>query len=682
MSWPGVAALDAGLIVLYLAVLWLPGALVCAVAGLRGWVLAAAAPLMTYGVAGLAGPWYSAVGVRWSFGTFGLAVAGCAALLGAGRLLLLRRGAAAPSAEDAEDPASNAGWRPAGWRRWEHLAVAGAVLAAGLIGAVSILGGIRRLTTIPQDWDAAFHANGIRWIANTGDGGLYAMSQVNWFEGGVQVYYPNAYHLVAATVVELTGRDVPSVLNAQTVLIPALLALTTAALVRRFGGRAMFAGAAAVLVATVSAVYDLLWRGPLLPFAVGVALTPVIVILIAELLDARGWRQAAPIAVLVALGTAGLAGLQPAMLFGAVLFTLPMLAQRWLQRPSRLRTEPLVLLAVAVAAAAPLFLQFAGALDSAKVTGTDWPAAYRYPIALLETVTFAHGPPVGPQWLLAGALVVGVLRYRRLRNLQWIGPAALAFTVLFVAAASLEAPWAHALTRPWWNDRWRLIALAAVPLAIVAAHGVAELQQLLTRLLQLIGSRLIGSRRPAWATAASALATVILVAVVVLSSDGLYIGRNQERMAMNTDEGIAISGREVAAMQVLARLAPPGSKVLNDRGDGSVWMYALAGVRPVAGHYDGTLTGADAAILAQRFNRFETDPDVRGAVDRLNVRYVLLGTGFLRGDMTRQPGLTDLGSQPWLELVYDNGAAVIYRIRDVPDRTARSPATTQIGGPG
>ena len=43
-------------VALYVVVLWLPGLLFGRLAGLRGWTLAAAAPLLTYAVAGLAGP--------------------------------------------------------------------------------------------------------------------------------------------------------------------------------------------------------------------------------------------------------------------------------------------------------------------------------------------------------------------------------------------------------------------------------------------------------------------------------------------------------------------------------------------------------------------------------------------------------------------------------------------------
>ena len=57
-----------GVIVLYAVALLLPGGLLGALAGLRGWTLAASAPLLTYAIAGLAGPLCAALGIAWSAG--------------------------------------------------------------------------------------------------------------------------------------------------------------------------------------------------------------------------------------------------------------------------------------------------------------------------------------------------------------------------------------------------------------------------------------------------------------------------------------------------------------------------------------------------------------------------------------------------------------------------------------
>jgi hypothetical protein len=141
-------------------------------------------------------------------------------------------------------------------------------------------------------------------------------------------------------------------------------------------------------------------------------------------------------------------------------------------------------------------------------------------------------------------------------------------------------------------------------------------------------------------------------------------------MANNIGEGPAVSSGEIAAMQFLGGVVPAGTRVLNDRNDGSAWMYAVAGVLPVAGHYDATGLGeTDVGLLETRFNWYERDPAVGAAVARLHVEYVMVGQGFLRGYSTRAPGLTDLDGASYLEVVFRNGAATVYRIvRPGPDR--------------
>jgi len=138
---------------------------------------------------------------------------------------------------------------------------------------------------------------------------------------------------------------------------------------------------------------------------------------------------------------------------------------------------------------------------------------------------------------------------------------------------------------------------------------------------------------------------------------------------LSAPDGPVVSALEVQAMQVLATVVPPGQRVLNDRGDGSAWMYAIAGVLPVAGHYNATRIGPDAGLLAGRFNQYPTDPEVRAAVRRLGVQYVMVDRGYVRDEYRREAGFVGLERAPWLEVVYRNPDAAIYRIRpETPGR--------------
>ena len=220
-------------------------------------------------------------------------------------------------------------------------------------------------------------------------------------------------------------------------------------------------------------------------------------------------------------------------------------------------------------------------------------------------------------------MLVGVLRIRTLGRLRWLLASGLVFAVLFLLTASSDAAWVNALTRPWWNDRWRFIGLCVVPIGVLAGHGLTELY----RGLRPAGGRPAGPRGCA---SGRAVAGVLVAALFLTLSAGLYAGQNTDRMRLYAPNGPVVSDDEVEAMRVLATLVPPGERVLNDRGDGSAWMYAIAGVLPVAGHYNASRIGPDAYMLAGNFRDYPTDPIVREAVARLGVHYVMLGRGFVR----------------------------------------------------
>lgn len=654
-SDPGVRQVGAGaqVVALYALTLWVPGLALGGLAGLRGWTLAAGAPLLTYAVVGLFGPLFAAMGIAWSPTSAGLLLVVLCAVAVLLRFAIRQR----------FGPADRTG--PPGWSIWTHVGVAVALGWIVILGGTMIWAGLGELTAIPQDWDAAFHANGIRWIADTGDSSLVGMAKVNWYEDGVEVFYPNAYHLVAAVIFRITGADVPTVINAHTVLLPGMGALTVVALVHRFGGRAVLAVAAAGCSIAITSFYDMLWRGPLFPFATGAVLMPLAAVLLVDVLDANGRRQVGR-GLLFGLGLLGMIALNPATLFTAAVFVLPAMVQRWAGRPRLLLREPLVVLAAGAVAAALALPQVLGSLGSASGEPVyDWPAELTQSEAFGELLALAHDG-LHPQWWLVLVAAIGIATLRRLGALRWIFASGFAFGTMFVLSASSDEPWVNTITRPWWNDQWRLIGLCVVPVAVLAGHGLAELQRHLADGIGALAGK-VGAGPPALArNSAVVVATGLVLTLFMVASEDLYLGRNVARMRLSAPDGPVVSSLEADAMRVLATLVPPGQRVMNDRGDGSVWMYALDGVHPVAGFYNFTGIGPDAELLTARFNRYPVDRSVRAAVARLDIAYVMVGRGFVRTDWRRAPGLLGLENASWLQTVYRNRDAVIYRIRARP----------------
>lgn len=640
---PSLSLADVLLVLLYAAVLLLPGLLVAIAAGLRGWTSLAVAPLLGYGIAAVVGPMSSA-GLTWGPLTL-LAAATVLGLLCLGLGLLTRRWERPPAS------------RVAAPDRTGDLVVAGGILLAAALGAAAVLIGIGSLRAIHQDWDAIFHANAVRFILDTGNADPSALRAINNYEDA-SFFYPNAYHAVAAVVGKLSGGSVPELLNAQMLLLPGMAGLGLAALVRRSGGRVALAAVTPIVLVTFTGfAYDMLFRGPLLPFVTGIALVPAFLLALEDALSTR--RVAA--GLVVALASVGLLGLHPSAALTAAVFAVPMLAYRWVTRPGHLRAEAAVLLGVG-AVSVLLGLQFA--LGALSVGGTgdvvDFKAGQTPGQAVGDLLLLNHARQA-PQFWLVALLIVGGLTVKRIRPLWWWLVGASAFGGLFVAAAAYDDQWAETITRPWWNDSWRFVAIAILGLAVVAAHGAVVSGEYVLHVLRrrLRRPRLQGR---VWLGGA----IVAVLAVFGVASNGFYVPANGERMQVNFGDGPTVTSGERAGMRALADMARPGDRVMNDPLDGSAWMYALVGLRPVFGHVVAPRLfgdiGADQQELLSSFRCLDSDPKVRELVARYRIRYVFVGEGYVRDYFHRIPGLLNLSPVDSLHLVYARDGVAIYRV--------------------
>ncbi|MYW97108.1 hypothetical protein G3I59_42470 [Amycolatopsis rubida] len=621
-----------------LLVLGIPGLVTGAAAGLRGWQLAGLTPLLSYAIGGLAGPWTAAIGLPFNAWTFALATVLFAVVAFGLRWFTVRRWPHEPEVR---------AWEPrANW------AVGACVILATAIGFYTAVRGMGHLGAIAQGGDAPYAANGVRYIAETGDGSLFGMGTVNWYGDGAPPFYPNAYHLLASVQYTLSGGSIPLTLDVNTALLPGLLALSLVVLVRAFRGRAVLAGAVALAsAAPVMGMYESMDRGPLYPFLLGMALTPLAAVVLRRYLD----RVAPDTGFVLLVSAVGLLCIHSSTLFGAILFAGPLLVQRWIERWRSIGKDLLALLPIAVLAMLVAWLQLFGALglaNSSTVQYLGWPSEWRATTALGALLGFQHFQPQ-PQIFLSVALLAGFIFFRRLGALRWIGLTALITGVFYMAVSSSDAPLVMALARPWWDDPYRFITMATVPLSFIAGHGIAALHEWLKE------------RLPARVPPA-ALAAVVLIAFVG-ATKGLYTRTNSEVVAKGyhrpdprTQE---ITPGEERAMTELGKLAKPGQWAMNDRWDGTPWTYALSGVRTVAAHDDGTKPPSDAVLLAAKFRDYETDPAVRAAVQRLNIRWVILGRPAAPPKRAyADPGLNGLAGLPFLKEVYRNEDSVIYQL--------------------
>jgi hypothetical protein len=635
--------------VVSLLVLVLPGLAVGMLAGLRPGVALATAPLTTYGIVTATATVASFLSFSWN--PLALVVATAVVALA---VLLVR---------------VLAGGRKSGWRSsvrverptrpsWRDGVVAGGVVSGGALSAGVMLAGFGRLGAPNQDWDYIFHANAVRFLTDSRDLAPTALRVVNDWET-VDFYYPHTFHALAATVAQLTGATTFEVLNAQAMLVCLIAGAGLAMLLRRMGAPLIVTATTPLLLAGFASFpYDILWRGPLLPYAAGLAVIPAFLVVLDVMLE----RRRPGLVLLTGFGAAGLLGLHPSTALSAGLVVLVYLGFRWTAGWRTAGWDAVALVAAGTFALVAAFPAAKGAvLKTTAGWVQDWPAVQRPGQAVGDLFLLNHAA-AAPQYWLAGLMIVGLLTLHRARYLWWWLGAALIAVVLFVLAASSDSAFVTDLTAPWWNDRWRFAALAVLGFVPLAAHGLLSLATLAAAAVRrVLGSR-AGRLSPRTLTGVMAAAAL---ALIVLLSQGLYASSNEARIAANYQQDRTLTSDEAAAMRWLAQHSTGGT-IMNDSNDGSAYLSAVAGLRPLFGHVVNPgavwLMGETQQLLLARFNCLDSDPEVREAIEDLDIRYVFLGSGFVRSDFQRTAGLRGVEASPSLELVHQTAGARVYEV--------------------
>lgn len=655
---PDLGTAIASTLVAMVLVVSAPGLAIALAAGLRGWLLAAAAPALTFGLVGVAGSVLPVLGVRWSPAALALAGVVVSGAVVTARVAAARVPAARLRRRRGPDAVVEP---PAPWRVVDHLAVAAAVLVSAGVGVAVMAGGTDGFTAIPQFWDTAFHSNAIRYIVDTGESSPAALGALSGAQDAF--YYPNAFHVVAATLAMITGVPVTVALEVVVGFAPALFALGIAALVRVVSGRPAIAAASALLACAFSGFpYDL--AGVLLPYVLGLALLPAF---LAQWVDVLRPGRAGVVAVTFALGlaTVGLIALHPSSVVAGAVFGAAYLLQRWLQhRPTAQDGVVVGVGALAtVLLGAPLLLASAAA---AAGEAFDWPVAMppAEAVGVLLTQGHAHQEP---QWWLAAGVALGLLGLRRHPELRWLAASGLLFGLIFVLTASYEGALVELLSRPWWNDRFRLVALWVVALVPLAGAGIVVVRDVA---LDVASRRL---RRPdaVWAARGRLVPAVLLAALLLAVLDltnGLYRERNTQRIAEGFTDGPAVSHIEKRGLTRLAALVPPEGLVMNDPYDGSPLMYALGGVRPVFAqplHEQLDLAGLtpERSLLYSSFRYIDIDPAVREVVRQMNITHAVVSTGLVYTAPGNAPGMVGLAEVDSLQVVFRSPTTTVYEIR-------------------
>lgn len=631
--------LDIATVMAAVVLTWVPGLVVARCAGLRGLYAVAIGPALTLGAVAIATLALQVIGARWSIWWL---LGATAVLAGVGLLLnRWRRLAVEPNGDGSS-------WSPRA--RWVLLGIgAGAALVAGWVYARTSGG----FSVVPQDFDHVFQANAIRYINTSGDPSPLGLRAVNDYESSGAYYYPSAWHALGALLMPIAGGDVLRVLHSLVLVWFLALPLGIASAARSVRLPVIGTGVALALSTCMANLpWELLWRG-VLPFAASLAfLLPVVVVAVE---GAR--RRSAAWGLVAAASAFGLVSVHTSALMTLAVFGGPALVWAVIRaKGSRWRTVAWMgaVAAVLIAGLVPALLIMRQVLGGVAV---DWTAVVSMRDGVDRAFEFVGAYRPTRLANLGWAVVPGMLLAFR-RRYRWAGMLALstAFAMcLFVLAAASDSALSSFLTQWWWNDHVRLGAVSAVAAPLFAGIVVQEIRGLGTWASDRVHAT--GRVRTAivhlpW------IAFCVPLAVIGMKS----LADGQLFLSVKYTDGPTVSREEVAAYEYLAEQGIEG-RVMNDPADGSAWMYALKGVRPVYGQFAVAGNSPDQEVLYNHFDEFDTDPQVRRAVEELGIEYVIVGRGTVFRNQPLAPGLDHLADRPDVfEVVFHNRDATVYRI--------------------
>ncbi len=654
-------------VVLIILIWWGPGWLLGEAMGIRRILLPAVAPLVGVGALSSIGVIGNAVGLPWEIGPVALVVVIVAVLLFVLRRALVHwrprlfSAGSAATGPPAPTPSFFGRYRlPGAW--W---LIAGGLVVGGVVGIVTWTAASDGFVGINQDWDIPWHANMIRLLTETHTwdpniAGHFAYYDSNIADAPIR-NYPIAFHAVLALVWPFTGAALPAFLNIYVVVMLAVqLPLSTMALTAVVTRRPI-AIASAGAVSTWLAVYpyDLLFRGPLIPFFAGLLLAGPFALLACygALKRKIFWIPG------IAFGAVALVAVHPSLVFVVVailLFWFISTAVRLRTRIFRATGYLLVAMVLALAVGLPIIAQMLG--EAGRVSKVVWPADTDRIGAIKDILFLSHGSP--PQPILSVVVALGcVALLLSVRTWWYVGPVLL-FAAMTVYTLSSNDPKFLWLTSPFYDDQWRIFAILVMLLTPIAGLGVAltadSIRWLLVkgRARLKAGSVSVRSWQPGLIT--SVVAALLVVAVGIAAVP--YFRANAARAGQNTKiSGPTLSAGEVELLSNMDKYVPENATVLNDACDGSVWMYALGNRMPMIRHFEVLPTNRQLLVLDD-LPQLPTNPAVRKAAAELGIEWVYVADGRIRAWDTPKPGLTNAGSLPFLHLVVRNGNAALYRI--------------------
>jgi hypothetical protein len=644
MSWLS----QAGAVIAAVVVLFVPGALAAGVVRLRGFaVLAAAGPLS---LAGLTAASLIGVLVPFRWGVAGWAITAGALVLTAFGVRFAVERYGGHQAMSVSLPS----------RRGREVAAFLIVAACAVIGAWRMSAAIGRPEDISQTFDNLYHLNAVRQVMN--DGMIAPTRQL------LPGFYPDLWHVVTATVAELSGAGVAVSVNAVGIVLGAVVwPIGCIWLVRTIVGPSVVAAATAGVLSIGVTAFPLLMLdfGVLYPNVLSISLLPTAIAAVVTVSGVgRGERPPGLLrwVLLVALvPTLALAHPSTLMAFMLPAFWLGLSGHlRWRRQsamrnaPSAGRTRGTAVLLAVLASSVVLFVVARPSTELAF-----WPPSASLSEALTQLVStgLVWRPPA---WTVSVLVLLGVLTVlisKRWRGQWWLIASLAMLAFVYVVCLSFPMSWfRYGITGTWYQDIYRIAALLPtflVPLGALGILGITTSAALLLR-----------DRARTAAAISVGVGLIFVASTLVLTQTGAALAEetaNTAAVYRQSPSSPLLTDDERALIERLPEHVSIDDVIVGSPWTGTSLSYALVDRRALVPHIFQELS-PDMRLIVDHLNRAAEDPRVCAALARTHTRWVLdFGTQEIHDGDHAYPGLKDLGASA-VRLVDRQGDARLYRI--------------------
>ena len=547
-----------------------------------------------------------------------------------------------------------------------------------------------------QAWDNAWHISLIRTFLDTG---VYSPlvttaypDSASPLDGSTSSFYPAAWHLIAAMIVDLTQCPITLSANAvnyvfATVVYPSGVYVLLSVL---FGNdtKKLFWGSLAS-IAFAAFPWLLLTFGPLFPNLASLALMPVVSALFISLFEKGSRKPVRAIRfALFIMGGVALALVQPNTVFSCAVFLAPFCIYEIVKSVYE-RCGGGGKGVVFSAAAGLVFFIFVatiwvalhGASFMQSTVTFNWASYASKSQAVINALSLGYVNLLAAQPLLATFVLLGVLYTLYQKKYLWISVSYLVICVILCAVACSDGAIKSLLAGFWYTDGQRIAATAAIIATPLACLGMASIAKLASRLFAFaVGKAPSLHDSKVFCFAAYAfMALIILYPNFTLPGYGdIQTSFGKVRTTMDASyslESNVLDEKEISFLEEVSEAVSEGELILNQPHDGSVFAYGLYGLDVyyrTFGNEWAEAESAESELTRLGIDDYTEEPDVREAMSEIGARYVLvlgqdnedeyyLGS-YLENDWTGINDITD--ETPGFEIVLAEDDMRLYRITD------------------